>query len=152
MVIRVVYNTLHRMVYPFLPEFSRGLGQSFTTLTQVLTARSVLSALTPWVAVDGDVRGRKFAVLLGLGLFTFGAGIVIIWPTFPVFVTSLMLTSIGKFIIDPSLHAYIGDRVPFQKRGLAIGIIEIGWSMSILARASSPLSLACVARERRLGR
>ena len=39
--IRMVFNTLHRMVYPFLSIFARGLGVDLTTISYALPARSV---------------------------------------------------------------------------------------------------------------
>jgi len=39
MLIRTIFNTMHRMVYPFLAVFARGLGVDLTTFSFVITAR-----------------------------------------------------------------------------------------------------------------
>lgn len=40
--IRTVVNTMHRMVYPFLPVFSRGLGVDLTGLYKPYSLKSNL--------------------------------------------------------------------------------------------------------------
>jgi predicted MFS family arabinose efflux permease len=42
------------------------------------------------------------------------------------------MSTIGKYIFDPSMQAYIGDRVPYERRGLAIAITEFGWSLAFI--------------------
>jgi DHA1 family inner membrane transport protein len=39
---------------------------------------------------------------------------------------------LGKGVFDPALQAYVGERVPYQCRGLAIGMIEFAWAGSAL--------------------
>lgn len=154
--IRVVLNTMHRMVYPFLAVFGRGLGVDLPTLALAVTARSLGGTVGPFLAAVADSRGRKIGMLLGLSLFSLGTGLVVFWPTYPVFVLTLALTMLGKYVFDPSLLAYLGDHVPYERRGRAIAITEYGWSLSfilgiplmgfIIARAGwmAPFPLLCV--------
>ncbi len=123
---------MYRMVYPFLAVFSRGLGVDLTTLSLALTVRSLIGTIGPFVAAIGDSRGRKLAMLLGLGLFTAGTSIVVFWPTFPIFVAALIMTSLGKIIFDPPMQAYLGDRVPYQNRGRILAVTELGWSLPFI--------------------
>ncbi len=39
---RIVLNTMHRMVYPFLAVFARGLGVDLAVIAYALTLRSLL--------------------------------------------------------------------------------------------------------------
>ena len=122
--IRLVLNTAHRMVYPFLAVFSRGLGVSLATFSLAMTARGVIGAFGPFLAVIADRRGRKTGMLTGLGIFIAGTAMVVFWPTFPVFLLALALTMLGKYVFDPSMQAYFGDRVPYQQRGRVLAIVE----------------------------
>ena len=131
-IVRVAFNSMHRMVYPFLTIFARGLGVDLTTMSYALTARSIAGTVGPFAASAADHRGRKFGFLLGAGFFVVGAGIVVFWPTFPAFVIALIFTTLGKYIFDPSLQAYIGDRVPYERRGRTIAITEFGWSLAFI--------------------
>ena len=130
--IRTVTNTMHRMVYPFLAVFSRGLGIDLATLSLALTVRSLIGTVGPLIAAIGDSRGRKLTMMLGLGLFTAGASVVVFWPTFPAFVAALILTTLGKFIFDPPMQAYLGDRVPYERRGRVLAVTELGWSLAFI--------------------
>jgi predicted MFS family arabinose efflux permease len=93
--LRTLVNTMHRMVYPLLPVFARGFGVDFRLFTEALAARSFLGALSPLIAWVGDIFGRKFGILLGILLFNLGVGLVVIWPTFEVFVLAISLAAVG---------------------------------------------------------
>lgn len=130
---RVVLNTMLRMVYPFLPALSRGLGVDLVAISTALTIRSTTGFFSPFLATIADLRGRKTGMLLGLFFFTLGAGLVYVWPVFPVFVLTLVLTVLGNSIFSPSMQAYIGDRVDYSWRGRALAFTEFGWSLAFIA-------------------
>lgn len=130
--IRTVYNSLHRMVYPFLTVFSRGLGVDLTSLSYALTLRSAVGTVGPFTAALADRRGRRFGMLLGAGLFSLGASLVVLKPSFLTFVLALILSTFGKYIFDPSLMAYLGDHVPYEQRGRMIAVTEFSWSLAFL--------------------
>ncbi|UCF27335.1 MAG: MFS transporter [Chloroflexota bacterium] len=129
---RVVLNTMYRMVYPFLAAFGRGMGVDLPTLTLALTARSLAGVFGPIIGSLGDTRGRKTGMLFGLSLFIIGVCLVVIWPTFLTFMLALILSVVGKFAYDPSMQAYLGDRVAYQQRGRVLAITELGWSLSFI--------------------
>ena len=131
--IRTVINTMHRMVYPFLPVFSRSLGVDLTALSLVLTGRQAVGIFGPFLAILTEKRGRKAGLLTGLGLFSAGVALVVIWPTFPAFVLALTLTTLGKYMFDPHMQGYLGDRVPYERRGLVLAVTELGWSLAFIA-------------------
>lgn len=131
-VIRTLINTMYRMIYPFLGVFRDGLGVSLPALSLVLTVRSLLGACGPFLATIGDSRGRKTGMVVGMSLMVAGAAVVAIWPTYPAFFIALLLMVLGKYAHDPSLLAYLGDRVPYQRRGFIIAISEMGWSLAFI--------------------
>ncbi len=143
-VVRAIVNTLHRMVYPFLTVFSRSLGVDLELLSLGVSARSAVGALGPFLATLSDGRGRKAGILTGVSLFVAGALLVVIYPTYPAFLASLALTALSKTFFEPSALAYLGDRVPYERRGRAIGFTEFGWSLSFIVGV--PLAGFLVAR------
>jgi len=129
---RLVVNTAHRMIYPFLPDFSRGLGVSEAALSQLISVRGALGMASPFFGVIPDRLGRRHAMLIGLGLFC-GAMLLLGWlPIYPVFFAVSILIVVSKFIFDPALQAYLGDRTPYARRGLVIALSELGWSGAAL--------------------
>ncbi len=116
MFVRAVLNTMHRMVYPFLAVFARGMGVDLTTVSFIVTARSFVGMFAPVFGSVADQRGRRFGMLAGISLFTAGMAIVAIRPSFITFSAAVLLTILGKYLFDPSMQAYIGDRVPYERR------------------------------------
>ena len=129
---RTIINTLHRMVYPFLAVLARGVGVDILTMSYVLTARSLVGTVGPFAAAVADRRGRRFGMLFGIGLFTLGTALVVFWPVFPALVLSIILSTLGKYIFDPSMQAWLGDRIPYIRRGRTMAVTEFGWSLAFL--------------------
>ncbi|TLN09803.1 MFS transporter, partial [bacterium] len=130
---RVMINSGYRMVYPFLSVFARGLGVDVETFSLVLTGRSLMGLLSPLLAPLADRRGRKVSLLLGLGIYTLGAGIVVLWPSLTTFVLALLLTTLGNIVFLPAMQAYLGDRIPYARRGRVLAITELSWSLAFIA-------------------
>jgi len=130
--VRTVANTAHRMVYPYLSAFARGLGVELSVLSNLMSTRALVGMIAPLAAALADRAGRKVGILAGLGLFTLGAAVVVVRQTFTSFAAALLLMTLGKNIADISLVAWVGDRVPYARRGRALALIEFGWSLSFI--------------------
>jgi len=120
------------MIYPFLSIFAKGLGVDLRTISYAITTRSLMGIVGPFLASVADSRGRKAGMLVGTIAFTFSICMVVFWPTFPAFFIALSLGMIGYLIFVPSLQAYLGDKVPYEKRGRVLGITEFAWSISAI--------------------
>jgi predicted MFS family arabinose efflux permease len=131
--LRTIPNTMYRMVYPFLAVFARGLGVDVATLSFIVAARSFIGIFAPVLGSIADPRGRKFGMLLGILLFIAGMSLVAIYPSFVTFSLALLLAILSKYLFDPSMQAYLGDRVPYERRGTALAVTEAAWSLSFIA-------------------
>ena len=94
--LRVVLNTMHRMVYPFLAIFARGLGVDVTAISFALAGRNLAGIVGPVFGPVADLRGRKFVMLTGIALFTVGVGLVAIHPGLVTFSAALILAILSK--------------------------------------------------------
>lgn len=130
---RILLNTSYRMVYPFLLVFSRGLGVPAEALTLLLAVRSGLGLVAPVFGLVPDRFGRRLAMTAGLALFSLSLGLAALWPSWPTFVAAVLGASLAKLLFDPALLAYLGDRTPYQRRGLVMAVSEVGWSGATLA-------------------
>lgn len=130
--VRIIFNTAYRMVYPFLPPIARALGVSEAALALSVSARAYLGILGPFLGSIADTRSRRFGMLLGLGIFTAGVAVVVFVPTFPAFVISLVLSNLGSYVFLPASQAYLGDHVPYARRGFVMAITELSWSASFI--------------------
>jgi MFS transporter, DHA1 family, inner membrane transport protein len=130
--IRIVYNTMHRMVYPYLGQFGQGLGVGLPELSQAFALRSLVGSFSPFLAFLADSRGRRFGMLLGLALIALASVALAVLPVFSIFILGLVLSTVGYFIFVPSMQAYLGDEVPYRQRGLVLAVTEFGWSLSFI--------------------
>jgi len=133
MFLRTIFSTMHRMVYPFLAVFARGLGVDLTTFSFVITARSLVAAFSPAFAPITDQRGRKFGMLAGALLFTVGMGLVAFFPSFITLSAAMFCALLGKYLFDPAMQAYFGDRIQYHQRGTALAVTEVSWSLAFIA-------------------
>ncbi len=132
MVIRWAVNINTRMVYPFLAVFARGLGVDITAISFALTARSLTGVAIPLLGPIGDRYGRKASMILGMATFGVAMTLVILWPSYTTFFLSVVLGFLGVYIYLPALQAYLGDAIPYEERGQALAVTELGWSLSFI--------------------
>jgi len=129
---RIVLNTARRFVYPFAPALSRGLGVPLPAVTSLIAVNQFTGILGPFFAPLGDRRGYKIMLLAGLGLLSVGMLAGGSLPFYGIILVALLMAGLGKNIFDPAIQAYVGDRVPYERRGLVIGIMEVSWAGSTL--------------------
>ncbi|MFN2227495.1 MAG: MFS transporter [Anaerolineae bacterium] len=130
---RTTLNTAHRIVYPFLPALARGLNLSLAAASSLVTVRFVAGLAAPFLGPWIDHRPRRHTMELALGLFVL-AGLLLaaggLWTAAAV--AAFALFGLSKVMYDPAVHAYVGDTVPYHRRGRAIGVVEFSWSSAWL--------------------
>lgn len=130
--VRVVVNTAHRMIYPFLSAIARGLGIDLQTASALVANRSLVGAVVPFLFPFIEPRGRRFGMLLGTGMMSAALGLVALFPSLPMLGTGMILALIGKAFFDASVLAYVADHVPYEKRGTATASAELSWSLAFI--------------------
>jgi MFS transporter, DHA1 family, inner membrane transport protein len=129
---RLLLNAQGRIVYPFLPVISRGLGLPLETAALLLAIRGLIGATSPAFGYLSDRFGRKTLMLAGLVAMIVGAVLVAKGQTFAAALFAFALLGFAKACYDPAMQAYIADAVPYEKRGQALGVIEYSWAGSWL--------------------
>ncbi len=129
---RLVLNTARRFAYPFAPALSRGIGVPLTAITSLIAVNQATSVLGLFFGPVADRLGYRLMMLTGMALLVAGMFAGGFFPFYGVVLVALFLAGLGKSIFDPALQAYVGERVPFHRRGLAIGLIEFSWAGSTL--------------------
>lgn len=125
---RLVVNTSRRFVYPFAPALSRGLGVPLTSITSLIAINQFTGLLSPLFGPLSDRWGYRFMMMAGLGMLAIGMLTGGFLPYYAAILVALFLAGVGKGIFDPALQAYVGEKVPYHRRGRVIGLIETSWA------------------------
>jgi len=129
---RILLNTARRFIYPFAPTISRGLGVPLTAITSLIAVNQATSVIGLFFGPVSDRIGYRVMMLCSLGMLGLGmlaAGFV---PWYGVVLIALFLAGLGKSIFDPAIQAFAGERVPYHRRGQAVGFLEVSWAGSSL--------------------
>lgn len=129
---RLVINTARRMTYTFAAAFARGLGVPLTSITSLIALNQTAGLFGPLFGYWGDRWGYRTVMLGGLGLLTVGLLSSGLFPGYATLMLALIFAGLSKALFDPNALAYVGRRVPYRRRGLAMGLMELPWSASTL--------------------
>ncbi len=129
---RILLNTARRFVYPFAPVLSRGLEVPLTSITSLIAINQMTGLLSPIFGLLDDRIGYRIMLLVGLGLLAGGMLTGGFFPFYGMMLCAVVMAGLGKSVFDPAILAYVGKRVPYHRRGLAIGIMETAWAASTL--------------------
>ncbi len=129
-VTRIALNLGYRILYPFLPAISRGLGISFERAAFLASVRSFVGLTSPIFGRYIDKISHNYGMAFGVCVFVMGVVIFIIYPCFWTILAMFTLFGLAKAIYDPSVQAYISSFVSYDRRAKALGITELSWSGS----------------------
>ncbi len=129
---RLVLNTSRRFAYPFAPVLSRGMGVPLTAVTSLIAANQITGIIGIFIGPLADRLGYRLMMLVGLGMVVVGMFAAGLFPFYGVVLTALFVAGIGKITFDPAIQAYVGERVPFHRRGMVVGVLEMSWAGTTL--------------------
>lgn len=129
-VMRLVVDTAVRMLYPYLPEISRGLGISLAQGGLLVSLRSAMIFPSPLFGVWSDRHGPRLllatALLVqGVSLWWFSTAHGLLAAIPPA-----LLMGLASAAFIPVLQAAISERVPFQRRGRILAMVEFSWAIT----------------------
>jgi predicted MFS family arabinose efflux permease len=131
-VCRTALNTARRFIYPFAPDLGRTLGVPLTSITALIAVNWATNLLGMVAGPLADRFGYRGMMLIGMAMLAAGMMMGGLFPLFGVLIVAQFLSGLGKSLFDPALQAYVGARVPYQRRGLAVGFLETAWAASTL--------------------
>ncbi len=129
---RLGVNAARRFAYPFQPAISRELGVSIETVQNVTALQGGMGMISPFFGVLAERYGRKRVMLGAMLLMSGAATLGMIAPVFGIYMLVMLMFGFGKMIYDPAMQAYIGDRIPYERRGMALGVAELSWAGALV--------------------
>ncbi len=130
--IRLLLNTGRRFIYPFAPALSRSLDVPLTAVTTIIASSQFTSLLGLFSGPVADRIGNRVVMRMGLAMLSIGMLLCGLVPEYWVVFAGLVLASFGKTVFDPAVQSFVGQHVPYARRGRVIGIIETAWAGSTL--------------------
>tara|TARA_B100000953_G_scaffold80959_1_gene65974 strand:- start:227 stop:1435 length:1209 start_codon:yes stop_codon:yes gene_type:complete len=129
---RFVSNVAYRMIFPFLPTVSRGIGVSTATLGTTLALRDLIEISGPALGKLADRQGTRRVMVAGLCGLGMAAALQGASSGLVVFTFALVAVSITKVSFDVGSSTWTGASVPFGDRSRAVGIVEMTWAFSFI--------------------
>lgn len=132
---RLIVNITRRFAYPFLLEISRQLQVGLGSVQSVIALQAAVGVTSPVFGPFSERYGRK-RVLMGALLLIAGVALIgAALPRFWMFAGVMITFGFAKVIFDPAMSAYLADRVPYQRRAMAMGTTELAWAGSLIVSA-----------------
>ena len=119
-----------------LPALAQAFAASFQAVQWIVLA--YLLAITTLIVSAGrlgDITGRRRLLLTGIALFTLASGLSGIAPTLWLLIAARAAQGLGAAIMMALTIAFVGETVPKEKTGSAMGLLG---TMSAIGTALGP--------------
>jgi multidrug resistance protein len=121
------------IVAAILPAIADDLHEPISAVGLLASAYSLPTALlAPVFGPLSDRRGRRFAMLLGLGLFCLAAAACIVAPSLAVLLAARAVNGLGAAICLPAVFALAGDLPDPGERARTFGFVAGMFPLSTL--------------------
>lgn len=131
------------VMMPLGPQFTRLFGISdaqFGLLVSAYTLAAGASGLLAALYVDRFERKRlMLALYVGFGLATLACGLA---PGYAALMVARIVAGLFGGVLTALVHTMIGDAIPYQRRGRAMGLVMTSFSLSTVAGVPGSLWLA----------
>jgi MFS family permease len=116
---------------PALPALGHQFDVATNDLAWIFTLYLLVTVLSIAIASTlADRYGRRPIYLACIGLFALGSIIAILAPNYGVFLFARAIQALGAGGIFPVATATIGDVVPQERRGAALGMVAGMWGLA----------------------
>ncbi len=116
---------------PALPAIAREFGVPTGDLAWIFTLYLLVNVASIAIASAlADRFGRRTVYMSCIGLFTLGSLIAVAAPSYGVFLFARAVQALGAGGVFPVATAAIGDVVPTERRGAALGMVAATWGLA----------------------
>jgi DHA1 family inner membrane transport protein len=121
------------IVAAVLPAIADDLQEPISSVGLIASAYALpVALLSPIFGPLSDRRGRRFALLLGLAIFTGAAAVCAVAPTLLVLLLARTINGFGSAILLPAAFAAAGDLEDPAARGRALAVLAATFPLSNL--------------------
>ncbi|MCL4302031.1 MAG: MFS transporter [Anaerolineae bacterium] len=128
---RLILDIGTRVVFPFIPQLSAGLGLTVVGFSWLLFIRGIIGVAGPIFGVWSDRYGRRNVMAVGLLCQALGmVGLTLSWQWWAIL--PMLFFGLGLTAFIPPQQAYISDQVAYERRGRALAIVEASWAIAAI--------------------
>lgn len=129
---RFASNVGVRFPITFIEPLARGVGVHLDTMGVVLGLRELTGLVGPAAGRHADRGRRNRLILAGLGGCALTMALGALSPGAVVVSAALVAFGFAKATHDVASNGWIGEHVPFARRGLVTGLVETSWAAALL--------------------
>jgi len=127
--LRAAMDAAYRAPLPFLVYVAAAFGADPAQAGWLAVALSAAGLVAPVIGVLEGWLGRRMTTILAAGGFIATCGLMPFAPGYSAVLILYLVLGVTKALFTPQVQAFIGDAVPYQRRGTAIGFVELSWAL-----------------------
>jgi MFS family permease len=124
------------MFGPLLPGIASSLGATLAGVGWIVATYATGSLLAqPLMGTLSDAYGRRRVFMLCMSLFVLGSCVCATATSLPLLIAGRVIQALGAGGIQPVAAAIIGDALPAERRGAALGMLYAVFGIGTMAGA-----------------
>lgn len=135
MLSRFAQDSASRAPLPFLGVIAAAYGQDIGAVSWLSIALTLAGLVSPLASILSHRFGSRRLLLWPPLVFVIACALLPFAPSFASVIALFIAISLTKAMFDPQVQTFIAERVPFERRGTVIGVLELSWALSFLIGA-----------------
>ncbi len=127
--LRTMLDAGIRAPLPYLTFIAAAFGAQAADAGWLATALSLAGLTSLLGGALESALGRRRAVIGLASLFALSCLLMALAQSLAMALALCTLLGVSRAMIMPHIQAFVGDHVPWQRRGLAIGVVELAWAL-----------------------
>jgi predicted MFS family arabinose efflux permease len=128
--LRTILNAAYRAPLPFLSDIALALNAEVSSLGWLATAFSLSGLLGLLSGAMERKLSRRNAMFTSMFIFIAACFILPFISSLVVAAFLFLMIGASKVLYEPQSLAFLGDYVPYETRGKAIGLVELSWALA----------------------
>jgi predicted MFS family arabinose efflux permease len=135
MLSRFAQDSASRAPLPFLGVIAAAYSQDIGAVSWLSVALTLAGLVSPLTSLLSHRFGSRQMLFWPPLIFVTACAFMPFAPTFASVIALFIAISLTKAMFDPQVQTFIAERVPFERRGTVIGVLELSWALSFMIGA-----------------
>jgi len=127
--LRGAMDAAYRAPLPFLIYIAAAFGADPAQAGWLAVALSAAGLVAPVIGVLEGWLSRRMTTILAAGGFVAACGLMPFAPSFSSVLVLYLAVGVTKALFTPQTQAFVGEAVLYERRGAAIGFVELSWAL-----------------------